>query len=51
VSQALDELAQHQKDRDAASAAAQQARQDVDEVFERLEALDPATVAVLVSSA
>jgi chromosome segregation protein len=49
VSQALDELAQHQKDRDAASAAAQQARQDVDEVSERLEALDPATVAGLVA--
>ena len=33
----------------SASAAAQQAKQDVDEVFERLEALDPATVAGLVA--
>ena len=49
VSQALDDLAQLQKDRDAASAAAEQAKQDVDEVFERLEALDPATVAGLGS--
>jgi hypothetical protein len=49
VAQALDELAQHQKDRYTASAAAQQAKQDVDEVVERLEALDPATVAGLVA--
>ena len=49
VTQALDDLAQLRQDRDAASTATEQAKQDVREVSGRLEALDPAAVARLVA--
>ena len=49
VLQALDDLAQHQTDRDKAAAAVAQAKQDVAEVEERLQQLDPGAVARLVS--
>jgi len=49
VLHALDDVAQLRTDRDAAAADAEKARQTVDDVTRRLEALDPAAVARTVA--
>jgi hypothetical protein len=49
VLQAVDDIAQLRTDRDATVADAEKARQTVDEVTRRLEALDPAAVARTVA--
>jgi hypothetical protein len=49
IMQALDDLAQLGKDRDAAAIAVERARQNVEEVERRLKDLDPAAVARMVA--